>query len=47
VAKEFIYTNLQKINSRDNESNPDFGYKETIAILRVAIGDLGFWPKCE
>ena len=34
-------------NLRDNESNQDFGYKETIAILMVATGDLGFGPKCE
>ena len=32
---------------RLNESSPDFGYEETIAILRVATGDLGFGPKCE
>ena len=29
-----------------NESNPDFEYRETVAILRVTIGDLGFGPKC-
>ena len=44
------YTNRsndqQIIQLRDNESNPDFRYKETIAILRVATGDLGFGPKC-
>jgi len=33
-------------NLRDNESNADFGYKKTIAILIVATGDLGFKPKC-
>jgi hypothetical protein len=32
-------------NLRDNESNAFFGYKETIASLRVATGDLGFGPK--
>jgi hypothetical protein len=38
---------IKKIfNLRNNESNPDFGYEETIAILRVATGDLGFGPKC-
>jgi len=33
-------------NLRNNESKPDFGYEETIAILRVATGNLGFGPKC-
>ena len=36
----------EKIYLRDNELNADFGYEETIAILRVATSDLGFRPKC-
>jgi hypothetical protein len=35
----------ENINLLDNESSPDFGYEETIAILMVSTGDLGFWPK--
>ena len=35
-----------EIYLRDNESNADFGYEETIAILLLATGDLGFGPKC-
>jgi hypothetical protein len=38
--------NQENFNLRDNESNPDFGYEKTIAILKVATGDLGFRPKC-
>ena len=46
-AKVFRPAGLKEIlNSRLNESNPNFGYEETIAILMVATGDLGFGPKC-
>ena len=46
-AKVFRPAGLKEIfYSRDNESNADFGYEETIAILKVATGDLGFEPKC-
>jgi len=34
-------------NSRDNESKPVFGYKETIAILRVATGNLVLGPNVD
>jgi len=47
LIKVKVTRNKKIIYLRDNESKPDFGYEETIAILMVATGNLGFKPKLE